>query len=84
MATITTGGTAQVALAADTNKGGYWVQNQSTGPLYISDTGTAVANDTCLQIPAGAYYETPPSYLPKGAVSIIGATTGQAYNAGRW
>lgn len=85
MATITSGGAAQTAIAADINRMGYYVQNQSAGDLYIRDDGTAATvSDVCMKIPPGAYYETPPTLHPKGAVSIIGATTGQAFNAAKW
>ena len=84
MATITAGGTAQVAIAANTNRTGYSVQNQSAGDLWVSHTGTAVANDTFLKLPPGATYTTPKTSHPKGAVSIIGATTGQAFNPVQW
>jgi hypothetical protein len=85
MATITSGGVAQTAIAADVNRMGYRIQNQSTGDLYIRDDGTAATvADVCLKILPGAYYETPPTSHPKGAVSIIGATTGQAFFPEKW
>lgn len=80
MATITTGGTAQAALAANPNRTGYDIQNQSAGSLWVRDDGTAAtADDNSMEIVAGALYETPIGFRPTGAVSIIGATTGQAF-----
>lgn len=85
MATITSGGSAQNALAANNTRKGYSVQNQSIGDLYIRDDGTAATvADVCLKVPPGAYFETPPGYVTGNAVSIIGATTGQAFVAKEW
>lgn len=86
MATITTGGTAQAALAALSQRKGWCIQNQSAGDLYVRDDGTAATvADVCLKVPPGAYYETPPGYPHSdAAVSVIGATTGQAFFAKQW
>lgn len=84
MPTITAGGTAQTALAANTARTGYEIQNQSTGTLWFSDVATAVAGEPSFEIAPGATYWTPDTYRPKGAVSIIGATTGQAFAARQW
>lgn len=82
MATITLGGTAQVALAAAPNRMGYDIQNQSAGSLWVRDDGTAATADaSSMEIPAGALYETPIGFRPTGAISIIGPTTGQAFFA---
>ena len=82
--TITTGDTAQNAAAANTARNGFTIQNQSTGDLYISATGTAVADRTSMKLVAGATYEFPASGVPTTAISIIGATTGQAFYAVEW
>lgn len=79
--TITAGGTAQQMMAANTARRGFLIQNQSTGDLYINGLSTAAANQTSLRIPAGALYETSPHHSGTGAVSIFGATTGQAFYA---
>jgi hypothetical protein len=80
--TITLGGTAQTIAAANGGRQGFWIQNQSAGDLYVSTLGAAVADQTSLRIPSGALYENPVGLSPVGAISIIGATTGQAF-AGR-
>lgn len=82
--TITAGGTAQVLMPANPNRFGYSVQNNSSGDLWISEITTAVANQPSLKIPAGALYECPWYYVPVTAISIIGATTGQAFCAREW
>ncbi len=84
MATITLGGTAQNALEANPSRRGYSIQNQSTASLWIRHQATATADASSLEIPAGALYETPPDDSAGGTVSIIGATTGQAFFAKVW
>ena len=84
MATITSGGVAQNALASNPNRQGYRIQNQSTADLYFNETATATIADTSVKLIAGAYFETPINYHPKGAISVIGATTGQAFNAAEY
>lgn len=80
MPTITTGGTAQDALAANPNRQGFDLQNLSTGDLWWRDDGShATTSEPSFRLPAGAFYETPLNYRPTGAISIIGATTGQAF-----
>lgn len=80
--TITLGGTAQTLAVKNGGRVGFWIQNQSSGDLYVSTVATAVADRTSLRIPAGALYENMAGVCPTGAISIIGATTGQAF-AGR-
>lgn len=82
--TIATGGTAQQLMAANASRLGFAVQNLSTADLWINDLGAAAASQPSLLLVAGAYYETPPGYGSSGAVSIIGATTGQAFSAREW
>lgn len=79
--TITTGGTAQQLMAANTARRGFLVQNQSSGDLYINCIGTAAASQTSLKIPAGALYESSPHHSGTGACSIFGATSAQAFYA---
>ena len=78
--TITTGGTSQVLLTAKTRKG-YWVQNNSSGDLYINRGGGA-ATTSHFEIKAGDYFETPIWENVSTAIEIIGATTGQAFGYG--
>lgn len=82
--TITSGGTAQVLMAANANRGGFAFQNLSSSDLYINDVGTAAATGSSLKIPAGALYETPIHWTPTGAISVFGATTSQAFAAREW
>ena len=82
--TITTGGAAQNAAAANTARIGFWIRNNSVSSLWISTLATAVQSQPSLEIKTGEMYETPPTLNPKGAISIIGSTTGQAWSGREW
>lgn len=85
--TIAAGGTAQTLCAADPKRFGYRVQNLSSGNLYINDVGgTAVTTGTgsSFTLVPGAMYESPEHMRPINAISIIGATTSQAFSAAEW
>lgn len=85
MPTITTGGVAQNALEAAPDRKGFALQNLSAGDLWWSESATAVVGEPSFRLPAGAYYETPPGvHVLSKAVSIIGATTGQAFAVREW
>lgn len=79
--TITTGGQAQQFAVANSSRRGLVVQNQSTGDLWVNGTGNATIDYHSLRVRAGDYYETPAHHVGTGALSIIGATTGQAFYA---
>jgi hypothetical protein len=81
---IAAGGTAQVAAAANPARQGFFVQNISTADLWLSSVGTALAGSPSLRIAPGQLYESPAHGVPSTAISIIGATTGQAYVAREW
>jgi len=85
--TITTGGTAQNLFGGAVPTNGFAIYNpDAVNDLWISDSATAVANGTgCIRVVAnGGGYETPVGCRPLGAVSIVGATTGQKITARRW
>lgn len=77
-ATITTGGAAQPGKAANANRNYLFVQNNSTGDLWFNFSGTA-AIGTGIRLVAGAFYEAPAHFVSPNAISIVGATTGQAF-----
>lgn len=81
--TITSGGAAQTLAAANTARRGFFIQNVSTGDLWIRDGGTAAATQPSIWIPAGAFFEYT-NGVPTTALSIFGATTGQAFTAREW
>lgn len=85
--TIASGGTAQTLFGGATPSNGFAIYNpDSTNDLWVSDSTTAAANGQgSLRVPAnGGSYETPGSYKPIGAVSVIGAVTSQKITARRW
>ncbi len=80
--TITAGGTAQALAAAKSDRAFYRVQNQSSGDLWINDKGaTAAASQPAFKLAVGAMYVSEPGGAPSAAISIFGATTGQAFEA---
>lgn len=86
-AAITTGSTAQNLFSGTVPVNGFAVYNpDAVNDLWLSDSTTAVANGQgSIRIAAnGGGYETPPGYKPIGAVSIVGASTGQKITARRW
>ena len=83
--TIATGGTAQSLMAANAARKGWFIQNNSTGDLWVNRFGgTAIAGQPSLLIPAGALYETPDGGSGGNALSIYGATTGQTFTVAEW
>ena len=79
--------TAQDLMAANTERAGWLIQNQSAVNLYIRSKGAAgatlaTADSNSLIVPPGGYYE-PPKITPH-ALSIIGAVAGQAFFAEEW
>jgi hypothetical protein len=82
--TITSGGTQQTLMASNASRKGYLLQNNSTGDLWINSTAAAVVGQPSIKLGPGDYYESPYSGTPVGAVSIIGATTGQAFSSREW
>lgn len=82
---IAAGGVAQQLMAANAARVGYSIQNQSAGPLYVNELDVAaVQSQPSLKIDAGEYFENPPGGCATGAISIIGATLGQAFTAREW
>jgi hypothetical protein len=83
--TLAAGGSAQTLFGGIVPTNGFLVQNNSSAALWISDVGAAAAGGASLQIAAnGGVFVTPSGYKPAGAVSLWGATTGQAFAARRW
>lgn len=82
---VATGGSAQTLFGGVVPANGFLVQNNSSAALWISDVGAAAAGGASIQLAAnGGIFATPSGYKPGGAVSLYGATTGQAFAARRW
>ena len=79
--TITSGGSAQTLMAANAARTGFYIQNSSVADLWINATGTASAGGSSLRLRPGDLYENPAFAVPTTAISIFGATTGQAFAA---
>lgn len=82
--TITAGGSAQTLMAANANRRGFSIQNNSNGDLWFSGLAAAVQSQPSMRIASGALFETPAHAVGTTAISIIGATTGQAFTAREW
>jgi hypothetical protein len=83
--TVATGGSAQSLFGGLVPVNGFLVQNNSAAPLWVSDVGAASPGGASIQLAAsGGLFATPAGYKPAGAVSLYGATTGQAFAARRW
>jgi hypothetical protein len=82
--TVGTGGTAQTLFGGVVPINGWLVANNSSAILYVSDVGAATIGGASIPIPPSAVFATPSGYKPAGAISLYGATTGQAYAARRW
>jgi hypothetical protein len=74
--TITTGGTAQVLIAANATRQGFEIQNKSSGDIFFSIGGTASLT-VGFKLVAGASYSSPATRVSTKAISIFGGTTGQ-------
>jgi hypothetical protein len=84
---VAAGGEAQDLMAANPDRNGWLLQNQSTANLYVCSKGAAGTtlaslDNHSLLVPPGGYYE-PPKITPY-ALSIIGPSTGQAFFAEEW
>lgn len=78
--TITTGGTAQVAMAANAARKAWFFQNISTADLWISLVETAQANTPgSVKVAPGAVAFSSGGFVSTQALSVVGATTGQKF-----
>lgn len=77
---ITAGGTAQAGPVANVGRSHLFIQNISDTTMWVNFGVTAVADQPSIQIVAGAIlrYDAP-AFVPQGAVSVIGATTGKKF-----
>jgi hypothetical protein len=84
---IAAAGAAQDLMAANGDRNGWLIQNQSVANLYVRSKGAAsnvaaTLDNRSLILPPGGYYE-PPKITPH-ALSIVGGATGQAFFAEEW
>lgn len=79
--TITNGGAAQTVMGANSNRRYLLLENVSTADLWFNFTTTAVLGQPSLKLPSGASFVMEDSPISTEAISIIGATTTQAFVA---
>lgn len=81
--TIAVAATSQLFAAANANRKGIWIRNNSASSLYLEDVlAAAVTTGASLEIKAGEYVELP--YVTTGAYYIIGPVAGQSFSAREW
>lgn len=80
--TITTGSTAQNAMAANTSRKYASVTNpiDAAESLWVNDAGTATAASPSYELAPGDEWSTD-DFVPTNAISVIAATTGHAFIA---
>jgi hypothetical protein len=79
--TITTGGTAKAAMAANASRKSVFVLNPDTETedLGVSEVGTATLASPSIVLHPGDAWQ--PAFVPLTAISVIAATTGHVYIA---
>lgn len=82
--TVTSGGVAQTIAPARQARAGFTIQNISSGDLWFRFGGTAAASQPSFKLISGASYDEPAHGISSGAISVFGATTGQAFTAEEW
>lgn len=77
--TITTGGTAQQLVGQELASRRYLLlQNVSAGDLWVNFDVTAILGQPSIRLLSGDTVEWD-YFVPQGAISVIGATTGQPF-----
>jgi hypothetical protein len=72
-------------MAANASRIGFSVQVQSASAnCWINSGATATADYHSLKISAGTYFESPASFVPTGAISIICDTAATSVFAREW
>jgi len=79
--TVTSGGTAQNAIASNTSRKDWRLSNLSNDILYITDTGTAATAANGVPVYPGQTISANSRGTSTSAISVLGATTGDAWSA---
>lgn len=77
--TITSGGAAQTAVAANSSRKYLFIMNTSDTDMWFNFTTAAVANQPSVKLIPGASFVMEGNYISTEAISVIGATTGKAF-----
>lgn len=78
---ISTGGQAQQLMAANVNRRYLLIQNLSNGDLWFDFGVDAQADQPSVKLSPGAAFVMESTFVSTQALSIFGATTGQAFAA---
>lgn len=81
---VATAGAAQSVAPARAGRHGFFLQNLSSGDLWIGFGSAATIGAPSLRLAAGQLYESPASGIPADAISVTGATAGQSFTAKEW
>jgi hypothetical protein len=80
--TIASGGTAQQVAPSNAARRGVFLQNIGEEDLWFSFVGpAAIGIPGSYLLPAAAVFSATSGVVPSGALSVIGATTGQPFSA---
>jgi hypothetical protein len=79
--TIATGGASQTLAAANSSRKYLFIQNISVENLWFNETTAAAADAASIRLAPGDSYESPAQAVPRGLITIIGATTGSKFVA---
>ena len=77
--TITAGGTAQVAAAANAGRRTFTIRNAASAIELLNFDVTGTATAASFDLPPGAAFSWPAGTIATGAISVLGATAGHAY-----
>lgn len=77
---VTSGGTAQNAMAANASRKGWCLQNLDASEVMYVRSGAAATSTTGTKLTPGAMACNQPGLIDQGAISVIAATTSHAYS----
>ena len=79
--TLTTGGVSQQLAAANAGRKYLFVQNLSAGDLWLNFTSAASAGGSSIKLQPNVGFEMSGDFVSTEAVTLFGATSGQAFVA---
>lgn len=78
---ITTGGSNQTLASTNLNRKYIFIQNTSSGNLYVNFTNAATTTGNSITLVPNASFVMENGFVTTEAIQIIGATTGQTFVA---
>lgn len=79
--TITTGGSSQSIISANTNRSYLFIENVSSDLLWINFTSAANEDQPSIRIGPGGAFVMEGFFVSTEIIAIIGPTTGQEFTA---